>query len=406
MELLGNPQNSYPVIHIMGTSWKWSTATILSHICVQHGYKTWLHISPHLQDIRERCQINNSLVSKESFVETFDSIQDAITACAASAFWEPTYFEILTAMYYVHFAKIKVDVAIVEAWCWGLYDWSNVVSNPQKICIITKQWLDHQNILGNSLEEITFNDAWSIWPWNEVVSLYHEEQNCRDIVSYTCQQKNARLTRVTHWSTFCDIQTSREKTQFVYTDIQNIPHTFSTNLIGSFQAENASLALRAFEIFSKKQEQSFSPQKTQNALANIHRWWRCERVQKWKTSYLLDGAHNIQKMQHFIQTVQNIYTETDKTFVISFKDWKDWKEMLDILATATQQLIYVDFETTQDFYLHSVAFADIQQYLNDVHPDIQLTHKTLEHCFDKTTNLFVVTGSLYFVGHVKDYLQL
>lgn len=115
LDFLKNPQNSFPVIHILGTSGKGSTATITASLLTAHGFKTGLHVSPHLHDVRERWQIDGNLVADEKIQAMLPHIQKAVTACQDSFFGKPTYFDVTIALMFTLFAQEKVDVAVVEA---------------------------------------------------------------------------------------------------------------------------------------------------------------------------------------------------------------------------------------------------------------------------------------------------
>src|SRR3989344_5192458 len=153
LSLLGNPQNKLKTIHVAGTSGKGSTAMALSHILVAHGFKVGLTVSPHVYDIRERCQINNRAITTKKFQTYLSQILPVIEKLKKRT-KVPTYFEALVALAFVAFAAEEVDYAIVETGMGGLLDATNTVDRDDKLCLLTKIGYDHTQILGNSLEEI------------------------------------------------------------------------------------------------------------------------------------------------------------------------------------------------------------------------------------------------------------
>src|SRR3990167_7392183 len=170
LSLLGNPQEKFKSILVGGTSGKGSTAYLISHILTTAGYKTGLTISPHLQKINERIQINGKSISDEGFVKllnliipaiekmSFDFAQGKVGAPArhrllpkASA-GGPSYFEILIAMAFLYFAEQKVDIAVVEVGMVGEFDATNTLY--PLIAVLTNVSLDHTNVLGRTVEKI------------------------------------------------------------------------------------------------------------------------------------------------------------------------------------------------------------------------------------------------------------
>jgi len=115
--LVGNPQDSYPVIHIAGTSGKGSTATCTSQILQAHGYKTGLHVSPHLLDRRERVQVDSSFASEDILIAAAEELFPAIEICRNSPYGQPSYYEAMIVFVYLCFALAHVDVAVVEVGC-------------------------------------------------------------------------------------------------------------------------------------------------------------------------------------------------------------------------------------------------------------------------------------------------
>ncbi|OGH19229.1 MAG: hypothetical protein A3D74_05005 [Candidatus Levybacteria bacterium RIFCSPHIGHO2_02_FULL_37_13] len=175
LSLLGNPQEKFKSILVGGTSGKGSTAYLISHILTTAGYKTGLTISPHLQKINERIQINGKSISDEGFVKllnliipaiekmSFDFAQGKVGAPArhrllpkASA-GGPSYFEILIAMAFLYFAEQKVDIAVVEVGMGGEFDATNTLY--PLIAVLTNVSLDHTNILGGSVQKIARTKA-------------------------------------------------------------------------------------------------------------------------------------------------------------------------------------------------------------------------------------------------------
>ena len=150
-EKLGDPQKKFRSIHVGGTNGKGSLSHMLAAILQTAGYKTGLYTSPHLYDFRERIRINGEMIPESFVIEFTQKMKRMIKEI------EPSFFEITVAMAFDHFAKEKVDVAIIEVGLGGRLDSTNIIT--PELSVITNIGWDHMNMLGNSLEEIAVEKA-------------------------------------------------------------------------------------------------------------------------------------------------------------------------------------------------------------------------------------------------------
>lgn len=160
-ELLGNPERKLKCIHVAGTNGKGSTTHLLSSFYQEMGYKVGLYTSPHLIDFRERIKVNGEMIPEEAVVEFFETYNADFQKL------EPSFFEMATALAFYHFAKEKVDIAIIEVGLGGRLDATNVIMPGT--CVITNISLDHTQLLGNTLAQIAFEKAGIMKPGIPVV---------------------------------------------------------------------------------------------------------------------------------------------------------------------------------------------------------------------------------------------
>jgi dihydrofolate synthase/folylpolyglutamate synthase len=163
MALLGNPQDSYPIIHVAGTKGKGSTSAMAASALRAAGYRTGLYTSPHLQDYVERIRINGRPISHAQLVELVEQIKPAVAEIPRL-----TTFEITTALGLLHFAQQKVDAAVIEVGLGGRLDATNIVT--PRVSVITSLSYDHMAVLGNTLALIAGEKAGIIKPGIPVVS--------------------------------------------------------------------------------------------------------------------------------------------------------------------------------------------------------------------------------------------
>jgi len=148
---LNQPQLQFKSIHIAGTNGKGSTSHLLASVLQEQGYKVGLYTSPHLVDFRERIRINGFMISENEVVDFVNSNKDTFSKMGVS------FFEMTTALAFSCFAKHRVDIAVIETGLGGRLDATNIV-HPE-LSIITNVALDHQNLLGNTLQEIAIEKA-------------------------------------------------------------------------------------------------------------------------------------------------------------------------------------------------------------------------------------------------------
>lgn len=182
LEIMGNPQNEYKIIHIAGTNGKGTVANTIANALSKLGYKVGLFTSPWVIDYCEQIQINGEFISYESLAEYIEKYQ----------YQDATEFELLTAIMYKYFADSKVDYAVVECGMGGLEDSTNV--EMDNISVITSISLDHTNFLGNTITDIARHKAGIIRD-NSLCILYPNAE-VENFFEDVCQQKNTKLIKV------------------------------------------------------------------------------------------------------------------------------------------------------------------------------------------------------------------
>jgi len=150
-DALDNPQDKFKTIHVAGTNGKGSSSHMLAAILASAGYKTGLYTSPHLVDFRERIRVNGEQVSEQFVIDYVNSQKELIEEI------QPSFFEVTVAMAFDYFAHEQVDIAIIEVGLGGRLDSTNIIS--PEVCLITNIGMDHMNLLGDTLEEITAEKA-------------------------------------------------------------------------------------------------------------------------------------------------------------------------------------------------------------------------------------------------------
>lgn len=290
MDYLGNPQNRFKVVHVAGTSGKTSTAYYLAALLGRTGKKVGLSVSPHVDTINERAQINLTPLPEAQFLDEVALFLDVVRRSNIRL----TRFECLTAFMFWEFARQKVDYAVVEVGVGGGLDPTNVVEGRQKVCVITDIGYDHQELLGNTLAEIASAKAGIIGLHN-VVFCYDQGSEVTEVIRERARQQQADM----------------------YIVEQELTDGFS--FLPLFQQRNFCLAKATV---AKVLERDGLPQLSGNDIqkaAIVHIPARMEQfIVKGKT-IILDGAHNAQKLQALHDSLRAQFPDKPIAALVAFK---------------------------------------------------------------------------------------
>lgn len=403
LSLLGNPQNKLKVIHLAGTSGKGSTAYLISLILKNLGFKTGLHLSPHLIDIRERFQINNQLVPENQFCRFLNDIIPAVNQVKKTDYGSPTYFEILVALSFFIFWRKKVDYAVMETGLGGQYDATNCLREKNKLVVLTKIGIDHSRILGRTLDKIAFQKAKVIQRNNLVLSLW-QKPIVRKVFEKITQEQKARLFYIKQKKNIKNIKTSLYKTSFDFCFQDLKLAKIDLKLVGLHQAENCALALAAVWLLSKRDRFKADKAAIRKALLKADFLGRMTILKTPEKIIIIDGAHNPQKMSALIKSLKRLYPKTKIGFLVAFLPRKDYLNMLKHITPKASKIFITGFGTRQD----STPFSENPYMIGRTLKNLNFNNYTVVNDLNEAfcqglktkTNPLVITGSLYLVGRV------
>ncbi len=385
--LLGNPHKKLQSIHIAGTNGKGSTAHILASILQSQGYKVGLYTSPHYKDYRERIKINGSYISEKyviEFVEKYKSDFGQI---------KPSFFEITVALAFDYFANQKVDYAIIETGLGGRLDSTNVITPI--LSVITNIGLDHQDLLGNTLQEIAAEKAGIIKP-NIPVVIREQKQETQEVFQNKAKDQKSPL----YWADSSSIKNIsqsiiQEQQVFIIDDKEYV-----TDLLGSYQIKNISTSLKAIEVLKdigiKISDDAISLG-LNHVKSNTKLLGRCQVLSKEPLT-IADAGHNEDGIKETIAQIKDI--EYDKLHIVlgMVKD-KDISGMLSLFPkNATyyfcqpnipRGLDVIELKTkSSSFSLYGNAYKTVKEAL-----------EASRNCA-KETDLIFIGGSSFVVAEV------
>jgi dihydrofolate synthase/folylpolyglutamate synthase len=350
LDLLGNPQRTYPSIHLTGTNGKTSTARMIDSLLRAHGLRTGRYTSPHLETVRERISLDGQPIDEDRFVATYDEVAplaelvdqgsgspgaDAGTSTSQVA--EPlTYFDMTTALAFAAFADAPVDVGIVEVGLGGADDSTNVLHAAT--CVITPIGLDHTEWLGDTVEEIALAKAGIIHSGATVISAVQPKDALEPIIE-RCVEVGATVARegaefgVLHRELGVGGQLLTLQGLGAVYDEVFLP------LHGAHQAQNAALALAAVEAFlGAGAHRPLDVETVRAGFADATSPGRLERV-RTAPAVLLDAAHNPHGMAATVAALEEEFQFRRLVAVIAVLADKDAAGMLELLEPVVDEVV-------------------------------------------------------------------
>ena len=291
---LGNPQNNLKYVHVAGTNGKGSFCSMLSSILKEQGYRVGLYTSPYIRCFNERMQINGEMISDEELSE----ITEKIKPIADSMEDKPTEFELVTAIAFEYFNNHKCDYVVLECGLGGRLDSTNIISNPI-LSVITGISIDHASILGDTKEKIAKEKA-GIIKENVPCLWCGNDESVFDVISRAAREKNAPVYVVDR-STLNIKNATLDGTFFDFLSHNDI----KINLLGEYQAINATNVLTAIEIL-KKQGIAIDEKSIYRGLEKARWNARFEKINE-SPLVIFDGGHNPEGVDSCVNSVKRYF---------------------------------------------------------------------------------------------------
>lgn len=291
--ILGDPQEKFRSIHIAGTNGKGSTSHILASILQSAGYRVGLYTSPHLKDLRERIRINGKMIPRERVIQFVKKHKKEFERI------KPSFFEMMVGMAFDHFARNKVDIAVIETGLGGRLDSTNVV-DPD-ISIITNISYDHVNLLGKTLKKIA-EEKGGIIKENGIVIIGEKQRESWPVFRRIAKKKSADLACAEEAFSITkekNVWSKRKLCLQFDVSIRGSKRLFFKNvkcdLPGLYQVKNIRTALLAVEYLRKYRSMPVSIRDVGKGLYSVKKntglegRWDVLRTRPW---VIADAAHN------------------------------------------------------------------------------------------------------------------
>ncbi len=400
---LGDPQNNYPAIHIAGTKGKGSVAAMCAFSLRAAGYRVGLYTSPHLQEFRERIRIltpdeTDGRIPPAAFVHHIEQLKTAVAATPGT-----TWFEILTAVAFLHFAQEKIDVAVLEVGMGGRLDATNVVT--PLVSVITSLSLDHMKYLGDTLAQIAFEKGGIIKPGVPVISA-SQKPEALEVLRQLATEREAPLSVIgQNWQYHGrkpDPTTDQQTLTITHSpDPAFIPNgtTFPLALFGDFQLENATLALAALQV-ARPSFPRLSLEACRQGLADVVWPGRLQILHRSPDAptLLADCAHNPDSAQKLAYELVHHYQYGRLWFIFGSARDKDFRQELAALLPAAAGIITTTVNHPRSATPEELAVL-AEELGAKAYPAKDMdTAVSLAWSLAAPADLICVTGSIYIVG--------
>ena len=391
LKALGNPEKQFRSIHIAGSNGKGSTLKVLQKILEKSGRRTGTFTSPHLEKVNERIMINDTMIADEELLGLMNE------AAAVIEEYKATYFEILTLLSFMYFARKKVDLAVIETGLGGRLDSTNVIT--PLLSIITSISLEHTNILGDTLAKIAFEKAGIIKQGVPVLTGVREEEPFR-VISAKAEEKQAGLSAIGREIHVSDYALLEEGQSFSLEWHGTVLKDLIQPMLGRHQADNAALGITAALVLNEIGGLHITEEQIRSGLrASV---WP-GRFETAAPGIIMDGAHNPAGVTVLIDTLKRRYPDQKYTFVFAVLEDKKFTEMLKQIERQADRLYLTSIENDRA--------ASLEQLLQASTMENKEAFPSWEEAADRALaerqpdEILVFTGSLYFIACIRPYLR-
>ena len=348
-----------PLIHVAGTKGKGSTASMVATILTSAGYRTGLYTSPHLHQLEERFQIDGAPCSAAQLTDLVTRARQAVSGLEislaqsnpATTHGEATFFELTTAMAMLHFHMSQCDAIVLEVGLGGRLDSTNVFAST--VTAITSIGLDHQHVLGNTIEEIASEKAGIIKANVPIVSGVLRP-NAANAISEHAKQKDAPIFQIG-----ADFSVTSEPDlewgQRINYIESVVERSLYLSLEGEHQARNAAVALRIVSLL-EDQGMTIQPDEIGKAFGAICCSARTERIQlEQNLSLLVDAAHNEDSIVALVEVVNQRFKNNDSertkiVVVFGTSSDKPADKMLERLSMIAETMILTQYHSNPRYF--------------------------------------------------------
>lgn len=391
MKRLGNPQDQLKYIHVAGTNGKGSVIAYLYTTLTKAGYHVGRYISPSVYSYREKIETEGKPISREKFAEQTTRVAAVIEEMTAEGLAHPTPFEIETAVAFLFFAEEKCDPVILEVGMGGITDATNLITTTE-LAVLVPISMDHQSFLGNTISEIAEKKAGIIKPGSSVVTI-GQETEALEVIKKTGAKAGADVC-VADVSEAKVLEADFTGQRFCYKGEE-----YALSLAGSYQTENAVLALEALRILDERGYHTTLEQRKEGLWAT--RWNGRLTIIHKDPLFIVDGAHNPAAADMLEDSVRKYFKDRRLFFIMGvFKD-KDYPYIIRKLCPYAEQILAIETPDNPRALPAEELAEAIRPYNANVRAEKNIS-RAVEELFEMAgkDDVILSFGSLSFIGEI------
>ena len=427
LDAFERPEKGMKIIHVAGTNGKGSTCTYIANCLMKLGFKVGLFTSPHLVDFNERIQIGEG--NTFTRISHEDVLRLGHNILSKEVDFEPTMFDVCFVMAILYYREEACDYVILETGLGGLYDSTSAISCVPKACVITSIGMDHTRYLGNTIEEIAANKAGIITRGSKII-LSHMSAEAKDVIISDCIEKTIPEKDII----ICD--------EYDYSSYKLLSR------LHNYQLYNAKAAIATVKTLLDIDRDGFIVKYMEyNQSSAEHCGKDCEKCvdvdktcelsfDEWIDSYIsvgiismkiegrlekisdnviLDGAHNVEAFTLLRDALNAEYEGADITIIMAVLEDKDYREEIGIISSVAGEFLTATIDDSRA--KNGKELADLindmgykADFIGSEEEVASFINKLIKKNDAKSSpelynKLYVVCGSLYFVGNIKRLLE-
>lgn len=396
MELLGDPQEELGIIHVAGTNGKGSVCRFIYEALRANGYRAGLYNSPFVEDFSERIEYDGKGIPRDELEICTDRVIEKSRVMMQNGYDSPTEFEILTAVAFLYFSRMKPDLVVMEVGLGGRGDSTNIIKNPL-ISVITSISHDHGDRLGNTIREIASEKAGIIKSGAPVV--INVKREAKILLQEVARQKGSSIfdageakPRILE----CGPHGSIFDVMLNDTEYKGI----KLKMAGRHQIDNALTALAAIEILHKNSIIKVNPEKIRKGMEEAFMKGRFEVIDIG-IPCVLDGAHNVDGMAKLTDSIGRFFPDRKPLYVIGMMADKDVDGIISILADSAKDFIATEPDNSRRLKAE-ILCGKLAEKGAVCHAVPDVTDAFFEAQKRKNRfGLMVFAGSLYMIGDIR-----
>ncbi len=323
LKRIGFSEDDRKIIHVAGTNGKGSVCSYIANTLLKEGYSVGLFVSPHLLRINERIVVNGKEISDTIFEESFRRLKNISDEMVEEGYTHPSFFEFLFGMAMDVFTRENVEYIVLETGLGGRLDATNVISRPM-VTVITSVGLDHTDILGDTYESIAAEKAGIIKPGVPVV-YDGSNETVNAVIQKIAKEKNAQAVALMP-SEISDVTVGDKSIDFCLHNKYYDNELFCVNSHGLYQVKNAALAALAMKV-SNMADTAVIKEGIRGTI------WKA-RMQEISRNVIIDGAHNDDGVNMFIESVNRDGCDAGRILLFSAVSDKHYEGMIDKLCNS------------------------------------------------------------------------